>query len=127
MLKRGIVVEPFTGAELIVATGDKDRAKICAQLGLEGESGPRVRGWVQQLHYMSGGTHIVVGLPEKRCESTLYHEALHVATEVLDLHGVPVGPDNQELLCYLQEYIVRQIDAAVYTKPRGQRKRSMTK
>lgn len=125
MIKRGIRLEPF-GAELVVATGVKDEAKLCKLLQLEVPV-PKVRGWVQALHYHAGGVQIVVVLSEKRCEQTLYHEALHVVCELLQIHGVPQDYEGQEMMCYLQEYVVRKIDEAVYTKPRGQRKRSVSK
>lgn len=126
MARRKIRIEPFGNTvEIIVATGDKDRAKIAAEHGTE--DSVHHKAWVMVMHARTGGSRLVIALPEKRHEDTLYHEALHVVVELCELHGCPVDHAGQEWLCYMQSYVVRQIDKAVYTKRRGQRKASMTK
>jgi len=40
--------------------------------------------------------------------SVLSHECNHITIDVLDRVGIPLTPDNQETLCYLQEYYFRE-------------------
>jgi hypothetical protein len=42
-------------------------------------------------------------------ESTIYHESLHLAWEVLDRIDIEISPDNHEILAYLQEYIAKEV------------------
>jgi len=122
MIKTGVIIEPFTGVAMVIATGPKDRQRLVARYQIDGEM-HSPRGWVQTVRCQKGGAHILVALPERRCASTLHHEALHVVCELLSIHGVVVDYENQELLCYMQEYVVRQIDKAVYKKPRRQKRK----
>ena len=126
MARRTIRIEPFGDtAQLDVATGERDRDRLVREFGVDDAT--HYRAWVQAIRPQSGGALILVSLPEKRCASTLHHEALHVAIELMHIHGLPIDYETQEFMCYMQEYIVREIDKALYTKPRGQRKRSMPK
>lgn len=126
MARRTIRIEPFGDTvEVLVVTGERDRAKIAAEHGLE--DSVHHKAWVAVLHARTGGAKVVVSLPEKRYEDTIYHEALHIVCELCELHGCPIDNAGQEWLCYMQSYVVREIDKAVYTKRRGQRKASMTK
>lgn len=129
MVRHNLKIEPFHDtATLTVITGEADRDKFMARNDIEPDHiTANARGWIMTARPSDGGVHLLVYLPEKRCETTLYHEALHAVLDLLEYHGMPTGANNQELLCYMQEYVVRTIDKAVYTKRRGQRKTSVTK
>lgn len=42
-------------------------------------------------------------------ESTIYHESLHLAWEILDRIDIEINSNNHEVLAYLQEYIAKEV------------------
>lgn len=51
--------------------------------------------------------------------ATLTHEALHIAIDQLTHRGVPISQENDEPLCYLTEWIVRETLTAINQWKRG--------
>lgn len=51
--------------------------------------------------------HQLLWVPEPDNEFVLFHEALHCAFYILDRRGINASARDQEMICYLQEEIVR--------------------
>lgn len=66
------------------------------------------KGWV----FIEGAESIIrlrrLDLSDMKCVGTLYHEALHVALDIVLRVGLEVGR-NGEILAYLQGYIVEKL------------------
>lgn len=60
--------------------------------------------------YVRGVAYIVVG--EDATAGTVAHEAAHIAHFVMQHIGAKLDPDNDEPLCYLQSWIVDEIEKA---------------
>ena len=61
------------------------------------------------------GTDVVlIRLPEKYDEETLWHECIHAAAYLLDAVGASFGADSMDTVIYPTEYIVRTIKLRFY-------------
>jgi hypothetical protein len=106
MRTKKVVIEPY-GTPLYIATSDK----AWDMLGLDRED---CVGAVTAHH-----GRWYVALPEIWDESTVWHEAHHVARMIAHVHGVETTGDDHEIDAYTQEYVVRLIKQAVYPKQKS--------
>lgn len=113
-----ISVEPF-GAAFTLAVGTPALCRLSKKLKtpLDADS---VRAAVYRIDADKEGTHMVMYLPEVREEELVWHEALHMATALLDIHGIEISLQNDEVLAYVQGSIVREVDKVAY-RPRVNR------
>lgn len=114
-MRRTVFVEPF-GATFIVVLGEKALNKLFRQMKLPPDNDSS-RGAVYKFDADGGGQSFVMYLPEERDEEVLWHEALHMSTALMDVHGVEISAQNDEVLAYLQSHIVREVDRRAYAKP----------
>jgi hypothetical protein len=56
----------------------------------------------------SRGSAIIVWLETKE-PPQVAHEAVHVATALMDRAGIPISEENDEVLAYLVEYTVKEM------------------
>lgn len=120
-MRRTVFVEPF-GATFIVVLGEKALNKLFRQMKLPPDNDP-ARGAVYRFTEDEGHQSLVMHLPEKRDEEVLWHEALHMSTALMDIYGVEISHQNDEVLAYLQSHIVREIDRLAYAKAVNRTKR----
>lgn len=112
-----VMVEPFH-VPLIVAFGRKQAEKFLKK-GFKCEPPEQLEscsGFATELANSKGQLSFFVMMPKVETEAITWHEALHLATYVLDYVGVKTDPDNHEILCYLQDHIVRLIRGAYENK-----------
>lgn len=98
-----VKIEPF-GWDLIVLTTAKEKEKL-------EEGASAATGFVTAKNgkwYM--------GLPEKLCIGTLYHECHHLARFMNEHAGYKTCNDNHEPDAYLMESIARVVAKAVYNR-----------
>lgn len=76
-----------------------------------------------QFTHTDGTIKIVLSLPINSSLSTVVHESVHAAWEVLDLKGVVVTIDNDESLAYLTEYIYDKVSVIQQQQQKLQTKR----
>ena len=115
-MRKVLRIEPYEAA-FTLTIGDKARDKFFADIGL-GPELSAVNGAVYRLGEPNAAPSFMMFLPESRDEETLYHEALHLATAILDHFGVEISHENDEVMAHLQGYIVRLVDKAVYKRRR---------
>jgi len=110
-----IAVEPF-GFEFAVFRGCKPFLKHCRKYyGVDmGRSVGAALGYVATMQHSSGRMAFLMMLSEIFCEETLYHEALHMAWDLLDYAGVKLTAKNHETLAYLQGYIAKTVKAKLW-------------
>lgn len=120
-MRRTVSVEPF-GATFIVVLGEKALDKLFRQMKLPPDEDPS-RGAVYRFAGDEGLQRLIMHLPEERDEEVLWHEALHMATALMDIHGVEISHRNDEVLAYLQSHIVRRVDRVAYARPVNRTKR----
>jgi hypothetical protein len=61
------------------------------------------------------GTDVVlIRLPEKYDEETVWHESIHAAAYLLDAVGATFGADSMDTVIYPTEYIVKIIKKRFY-------------
>lgn len=112
-----ISVEPF-GAAFTLALGNTSLGRLAKKLRTDLDSA--VRAAVYRIDADREGTHMIMYLPEQREEELIWHESLHMATALLDIHGIEISHKNDEVLAYLQGSIVREVDKVAY-RPRVNR------
>ncbi len=50
----------------------------------------------------------IIWLHEQR-SAILAHELIHVACEILDMRGIPISKDNDEVIAYLHTHMMEQV------------------
>ena len=98
-----VVIEPF-GWDLTVLTDDAAKEEL--EEGLS-----QYHGFI----CAEGGVWYM-GLPEKLCYGTLYHEAHHLARRMNDRAGIVTTNECHEADAYLMESIARVVAKAVYNR-----------
>jgi len=111
--------EPFDAA-YTVALGSQARDAALQSWGYSPDD-DSAAGALYTCTMPSGVVGFVMALPKRKNMALINHEALHLVVGMLAHHGVPVGVENQELLCHFQDYAVRSIVAVCYPT-RGRRK-----
>jgi hypothetical protein len=108
-----IVLEPY-GHTLFLCVGQVELAKMEKAKGIDcGINVDGVLGAVVPMADQNGVVFHMMYLGPELEESTLFHEALHVTHFMLEAVGVPLGIENTELICYTQEYVVREVSKEV--------------
>lgn len=123
-MRRTVSIEPF-GASFIVVLGDKALDKLFKQMRVPSDEDP-ARGAVYRFAADDGLDRLVMHLPEQRDEEVLWHEALHMATTMMDIYGIEISHKNDEVLAYLQGSIVRQVDRVAYARAVNRTKQKST-
>ena len=122
-MRKVITVEPF-GAKIVVARGETAMARELDVRGHTPGDLPRLAGAVYTFEDPDHPP-VVIYLPEERNEQVLWHEALHLTNILLEGHKVEVSERNDEVMAYMQGYIVRLLDKAVYSGRRTNSKREV--
>lgn len=118
---RELSVEPF-GASFTLVLGDRSLERLSKKLGTDLEAGLS-RAAVYRLDTDGGAAVMIMHLPEERDEELVWHEALHMATALLDIHNVEISHQNDEVMAYLQGSIVREVDKCAYRRGVNRTKR----
>lgn len=113
-MKRTIRVEPFDASFMLVV-GEPARDALFRRLKLAPEDNTAI-GAVYKFTSDGGLPLFVMHLPTERDEEVTYHEALHMAVQLMVHFGVEISAHNDETLAHLQGHIVRQVDRAVYKR-----------
>ena len=95
MKPKYITVEPYAAPVRILRTKREKKA-----FGVPEDT----VGYCMQI-----GNSFAVALPWRYDESTVWHEAHHLARWLNDHHGVSTDNESHEADAYLQEHIVREI------------------
>jgi hypothetical protein len=120
-MQRVISVEPF-GAAFTLVLGDRSLSRLAKRLDTDLEAGAN-RAAVYKIQADGEAAVMIMHLPEERDEELVWHEALHMATALLDIHGVEISHSNDEVMAYLQGSIVREVDKVAYRRGVNRTKR----
>ena len=111
-----LVKEPMYGVPLRIVVGDYSdcRAYMKRKYNIDEPENPTWWGGFATFLTYEGGGEGFIWLP--RLEhgniddvAILAHEILHICLRILDKVGIVTTMDNQEPICYLQEYFLRMV------------------
>lgn len=79
-------------------------------------SSPDIEGSCETCEHKGGAMALLIVLPRKFDESTLWHESIHAARAILDYVGIDDSAEDDENIPYLTEWIVKMIKHGFYGK-----------
>lgn len=73
-------------------------------------------GSCEKVEHKSGAMALSIVLPKQYDESTLWHECIHAARAILDYVGVDDSDEDDEMIPYLTEWLVKMVKEHWYGK-----------
>lgn len=115
-----VIVQPYEIGILVIT--DRDQF-VELNRTLTGEDEDQLEfadGLSQVYDHPSLGHLLVMLIPKKYCEVTVWHEALHMVHFISEIVGVEVSNthSSSEMQAYTQGHIVQMVQEACFPKPK---------